>query len=425
MGSHCLTMWLLSLCVLACVSLQCICEENNLHTEYMESLGAAVADFAQSIYSYLATSSNQDNFVFSPLSLHSALSLLFLATKDNSSTQEQLGAAMGMVNSQQLVKTAYNMIIDSYKDQKSFAYGNHIWVGKDIQLDEAYNEAVTNNFDSGVSKLEFEKREAVVEVNNWIKKLTNNEIQTLVDSFTTNTQMFIANALFFKEDWLIPFNDFEGRLMVEFETPSGKSKIPMIWQESDKIRYFVIEDERLEIVTIPYKNEIFEMKIIIPSGIKHLLILEDMMEQRERRDQHFDTSNNGFNFFKDVTEIYEEEYEEVKLTIPKFIVRSKFNAADALKALGAKDMFSIGADFDKIVTGGLISVGDILHEACVEVSKNGTQGSAATGIEVTLLSLGSQKEVLVDRPFIFIIQDKINKIPVLVGRIKDPRIDNP
>jgi len=423
-----LTMWLLSLCVLACVSSPCVCEENILHTEYKESLGEAIAGFAQSIYSHLATSSNQDNFVFSPLSLHSALSLLYLATRDNSSTQEQLRVAMGMVNSQQLVKTAYNMVIDSYRNQSSFAYGNHIWVGKDIQLDEAYNEAVTNNFDSGVSKLEFERREAVVEVNNWIKNLTNNEIQNLVDSFTANTQMFIANALYFKEDWLIPFNeeDFEEKqLMVDFETPSGKAKIPMIWQETDKIRYFVIENERLEIVTIPYKNDIFEMKIIIPSGIDHLLRLEDMMKQREGRDQHFDTSNNAFNFFKDLAEIYEEEYEEVKLTIPKFIVRSKFNAADALIALGAKDMFSIGADFDKIVAGGLISVGDILHEACVEVSKNGTEGSAATGIEVTLLSFGSQKEVIVDRPFIFIIQDKINKIPVLVGRMKDPRIENP
>ena len=421
-------MWLLALCVLACVSPFCVCEENNLHTEYKESLSAAVADFAQSIYSHLATSYNQDNFVFSPLSLHSALSLLYLATKDNSTTQEQLGVAMGMVNNHELVKTAYNIVIATYRNQKSFAYGNHIWVGKDIQLDETYNEAVTNNFDSGVSKLEFGRRKAVDEVNNWIKKLTKNEIQTLVESFTPNTQMFIANALYFKEDWLTPFDeeDSEGKkLMVDFETPSGNAKVAMIRQISDKIRYFNFESERVEIVTIPYKNKIFEMKIIIPAGINHLMILEDMMKQNKQRDQHFDISDNGFNFFKDLTDISEEEYEEVKLTIPKFIARSKFNAAGALKALGAKDMFSNGVDLDKIVAGGPIAVGDILHESCVEVSKNGTQGSAATGIEVTLLSLGLQKEVLVDQPFIFIIQDKINNIPVLVGRIKDPRIENP
>jgi len=424
MGSHLPTMWLLALCVLACVSPHCVCEENNLHTEYRESLSAAVADFAQSIYSHLATSYNQDNFVFSPLSLHSALSLLYLATRDNSTTQEQLGVAMGMVNNHELVKTAYNIVIASYRNQRSFAYGNHIWVGKDIQLDETYNEAVTNNFDSGVSKLEFGRREAVDEVNNWIKKLTKNEIQTLVDSFTPNTQMFIANALYFKEDWLTPFDekDSEGKkLMVDFETPSGKAKVAMIRQISEKIRYFNFESERVEIVTIPYKNNIFEMKIIIPAGINHLMILEDMMKQNKQRD----ISDNGFNFFKDLTDISEEEYEEVKLTIPKFIARSKFNAADALKALGAKDMFSNGVDLDKIVAGGPIAVGDILHESCVEVSKNGTQGSAATGIEVTLLSFGLQKEVLVEQPFIFIIQDKINNIPVLVGRIKDPRSENP
>ena len=65
----------------------------------------------------------------------------------------------------------------------------------------------------------------------------------------------------------------------------------------------------------------------------------------------------------------------------------------------------------------------ILHEAVVKVIKEGW--SAATRVELTLFSAGFQKYVLVDRPFIFIIQDKVNNIPVLVGRIKNPTIKNP
>ena len=30
------------------------------------------------------------------------------------------------------------------------------------------------------------------------------------------------------------------------------------------------------------------------------------------------------------------------------------------------------------------------------------------------------KKIVVDRPFIFVIQDRINKIPVLVGKVTDP-----
>ena len=31
-----------------------------------------------------------------------------------------------------------------------------------------------------------------------------------------------------------------------------------------------------------------------------------------------------------------------------------------------------------------------------------------------------QKVVVVDRPFIFVVQDKINNIPVLVGKVTNP-----
>ena len=57
-----------------------------------------------------------------------------------------------------------------------------------------------------------------------------------------------------------------------------------------------------------------------------------------------------------------------------------------------------------------------------KVTKEGTEGAAATGIEIALFSasFGDEKEVYVERPFIFVVTDKKNKIPVLVGKINDP-----
>ena len=49
-----------------------------------QALEAAIGDFSQSIYIHLAKTSSKENFVFSPLSLHSALSLLYLGTTDDS-----------------------------------------------------------------------------------------------------------------------------------------------------------------------------------------------------------------------------------------------------------------------------------------------------------------------------------------------------
>ena len=61
------------------------------------------------------------------------------------------------------------------------------------------------------------------------------------------------------------------------------------------------------------------------------------------------------------------------------------------------------------------------------MSKEGTEGAAATGAEIVLLSsaFNDRLDVVVDRPFVFVVCDKQNKIPVLVGRMMDPTVKIP
>ena len=51
-------------------------------------------------------------------------------------------------------------------------------------------------------------------------------------------------------------------------------------------------------------------------------------------------------------------------------------------------------------------VGNIIHEAVIDVTKYGTEGAAATGIELTFFSAGNSKtkDVMVNKPFIFILE---------------------
>ena len=58
-----------------------------------------------------------------------------------------------------------------------------------------------------------------------------------------------------------------------------------------------------------------------------------------------------------------------------------------------------------------------------QVRKEGREGASATGvIALFSVALGEQKDIVVDRPFIFVVQDTKNKIPVLVGKITDPTV---
>lgn len=239
--------------------------------------------------------------------------------------------------------------------------------------------------------------------------------------------MFMGNAIYFKDKWMDPFEemDFEGNFIEkDFQTDSGILRVPMVRQESEDFVYGEIKTRFgiLQVVTIPYENKQFEMQIIIPEKNKDIKILEHMLKLEQTRDQF---GGRSFNLFKQQKNVSENEYKEIHLTFPTFQVKSQFSAAEALKSLGASEVFTAGAELDKITAGGPVGVGNILHQAVVEVSKDGSEAAAATGIELSLFSSGFKKHIVVDRPFIFIIQDRLNNIPVIVGRIKNPTIRLP
>merc|ERR1712215_224140 len=397
-------------------------ETGHIEKHYQEALQDAIADFTQSIYVHLSQTSQSENFVFSPLSLHSALTLLYLGTKDNSTTQQQLGAAMGIVNNPELLKQSYRRVIETYNEQQSFLYGNHIWVGKGFTLKPDYQKLISSHFGSDISSLDFAGAHPEQEVNEWIDQMTGGKISNLVDSFSSGTMMFLANALYFNEKWLQPFEDtdFAGNPIEDyFYAITGKVKVPMIQQISSKMVYGEIQTQNdlLQVVTVPYENKDFEMQIIIPKNAKGLNILEDQMKLKVEQDD-----TNSFNLFKALKNDYSGYIDDIQLRMPKFKLKSKFNAAEMLQNLGARDVFTAEAELDKIVDGGPIGVGKVIHEAVVEVSKEGTMGAAATGVEIVLFSasFGEQKNIVIDRPFIFIVQDRVNNIPVLVGRVKSP-----
>ena len=62
---------------------------------HKEQLLYAIKDFTQEVYLQLASSQQNENFVFSPLSLHSILSSLYFGAEVNTKTYAELQSALG------------------------------------------------------------------------------------------------------------------------------------------------------------------------------------------------------------------------------------------------------------------------------------------------------------------------------------------
>jgi serpin B len=114
---------------------------------------------------------------------------------------------------------------------------------------------------------------------------------------------------------------------------------------------------------------------------------------------------------------------EVALALPRFRIASSFTLREPLTRIGIKLAFTPGADFTQISTEPGFALGDVLHKTVVEVDERGTEAAAVTAA----VTLGASPfeppdpiEYRVDRPFLFLIQDKPTATILFMGRVLDP-----
>ena len=152
------------------------------------------------------------NFVFSPLSLHSALAIIYFGTTDGSITQTELWTALGGLLNEDKIKSGYKNLVKDYNGRKSILYGNHLWVADTFNMKESYERLIREKMNAQLSNADFKSDETVQDINGWVKNITKGNINSLVREISPDTQIFLANALYFKQNWLLPFeeNDFYG-----------------------------------------------------------------------------------------------------------------------------------------------------------------------------------------------------------------------
>jgi hypothetical protein len=75
---------------------------------------------------------------------------------------------------------------------------------------------------------------------------------------------------------------------------------------------------------------------------------------------------------------------KVEAAIPKFRAESAFSLRDMLSRMGMADAFARTADFSGIDGRRDLFVGDVVHKAFVDVSEEGTEAAAATGVNGSL-----------------------------------------
>jgi serpin B len=115
---------------------------------------------------------------------------------------------------------------------------------------------------------------------------------------------------------------------------------------------------------------------------------------------------------------------DVQVSLPKFRAESEFSIRQALSTMGMPTAFTDKADFSGIDPQRGLSISEAVHKAFVDVSEQGTEAAAATGIAVHASAMRMPEPAVVfraDHPFVFLIRDTRTGVILFIGRLMDPR----
>jgi len=198
---------------------------------------------------------------------------------------------------------------------------------------------------------------------------------------------------------------------VKFDvTENSQVEVDMMTR-SDFMLYQSNKALRSDIVSLPYEDENFQMMVFLPHDNSDGS-LQNLIGDFQSVDFN--------NIYGNLTE------SQVDLYLPKFSIGFKSELVSTLMKHGVRSMFNPEfADFSKISEESL-RVSNILHETKVEVSEEGSEAAGITGAVLDLRSTVSQfHDFNVNRPFVFVIHDRKNNIPLFIGKVVNPSSEEP
>lgn len=370
-------------------------------------LGSSMRQFHENLYQVLGENEN-GNLVYSPYSIHTAMTMVLIGTPGNSTTYTELAKALGITEST-VIGLNYKNLYDTYKNldkniQIELAY--KAYVDEGFVIKPTYQDYLKQFFKADLEALEFNNaQKAANEINEFVSEATKGLITEIANpsSFDPLTRMVLVNAIYFKGVWAQKFDQAKTEPM-EFTVETGKTiTYPHGMNMKAKLGLTKIKGQKGEdmtVVALPYTNPNFEMLLILPKGHIRNIDINDL-----------DLVNINKRLFE----------QQVMITVPKFKMEFKTSLRDTLKDLGVEDLFDErNADLSDISDEELY-VSEVNHKAVIEVNEKGSEAAAVTvvQIETRVTNLGVEK-VVFDRPFLFVIYDIQNKIPLFFGRMVDP-----
>jgi serpin B len=368
-----------------------------------QQIAEGSTEFGLSLLREVNERTSADSNVFiSPLSASMALGMT--ATGAAGETLDSMRAVLGYPNVDlQEMDESYRSLIDLLRGldpSVDFRIANSIWYRNGLSVELSFVDATKQYFDAEVAALDFDSPAAIVTINDWVKRSTNDKIDAIVSSIPRDIVMYLINAIYFKGSWTAQFDKSRTRDEPFFAADGSRPTVPMMSVEST---FPATATGDYSAVELPYGGGAFSMIVVVPrEGLSVDSLIAELDAARWQA------------LLDGLTE------REGEVQIPRFRLEWKDSLNRPLIDMGMGIAFdSYRADFSGISHDASLFISSVEQKTYVNVDEEGTEAAAVTSVGLGVTSVPSAL-LRADRPFLFAIRERFSGTLLFIGKMAVP-----
>lgn len=365
----------------------------------LDELNAEVTDFAVRLFK--AAQSGKNTFI-SPVSVLFALAMTSNGADGETLSQmeQTLGVDSDSLNS--YLHTYMSTLTEN--DKTKLAVANSIWFKDDdsFNVNSDFLQINGNYYGAEIYKAPFDMT-TLFDINNWVRRETRDMIPSVIDRIPDDSIMYLINTLAFESEWASTYKSSQVRKGSFTKEDGNKVNVDLMYSTERKY----IEDENATGFIKYYKGKYAFVALLPNEGVS----LSDYISSLSG-DRLSEMLSSPLNC-------------TVKTSMPKFKTEYCTDLSDILYGMGMTDAFDVfNADFSRLGSyeGQNIYIGSVIHKTYIEIAERGTKAGAVTVVGIkdgSAVPPEEYKEVYLDRPFVYMIIDTDNNIPLFIGSMTD------
>ncbi|XP_062411806.1 leukocyte elastase inhibitor isoform X2 [Sardina pilchardus] len=376
----------------------------------MEALSRANGAFALDLYRALSKESPGASLIVSPLSISTALAMVYMGARTRTHTE------MGKVMRFDQVPDVHSHLqtlmgkVTTPSSSHVLNLANRLFGEKTFGFSPEFLSGIQKNYLAELQGMDFlqASEEARQTINQWVKEKTENKIEELLKSgvLSTMTRLVLVNAVYFKGSWMHRFQKEQTQEM-PFKINHAETRPVQMMCQTKKLPYGWVDDLEMQVLELPYTQRELSMFILLPPANKTLTKLENKLTI-ENLLEWTDPANL-------------DDGSDVVLHLPRFKLETSLSLGDTLSGLGMGSLFDEGtADLSGMSANGGLSISALAHSAVCDVTEEGTEAAAATAAMASFCML-REEHFMADHPFLFLIMHNPTRSILFLGRYCGPQ----